>query len=76
MLAENGYAAATVQYRLAPKYLFPAQVEDVKCAVRFLRANAKKYNSADRPTMVFNTQSAVVNDPIRDQRLAIFKVMS
>jgi para-nitrobenzyl esterase len=34
------------------------------------------YNSADRPTMVFNTQSAVVNDPIRDQRLAIFKVMS
>ena len=35
-----------------------------------------KYNSADRPTMVFNTQSAVVNDPIRDQRLAIFKVMS
>jgi len=31
---------------------------------------------ADRPTMVFNTQSAVVNDPIRDQRLAIFKVMS
>jgi acetyl esterase/lipase len=44
MLAENGYAAATVQYRLAPKYQFPAQVEDVKCAVRFLRANAKKYN--------------------------------
>ena len=35
-----------------------------------------KYNSAARPTMVFNTQSAVVNDPIRDQRLAIFKVMS
>jgi para-nitrobenzyl esterase len=35
-----------------------------------------KYNSTDRPTMVFNTESAVVNDPIRDQRLAIFKVMS
>ena len=34
------------------------------------------YNSADRPTMVFNTKSAVVNDPIREQRLAIFKVMS
>ena len=34
------------------------------------------YNSTERPTMVFNTQSAVVNDPIRDQRLAIFKVMS
>ena len=35
-----------------------------------------KYNSTARPTMVFNTQSAVVNDPIRDQRLAIFKVMA
>jgi acetyl esterase/lipase len=44
MLAENGYVAATVQYRLAPKHQFPAQVEDVKCAVRFLRASAKKYN--------------------------------
>ena len=35
-----------------------------------------KYNSTDRPTMVFDTRSALVNDPIRDQRLAIFKVMS
>jgi acetyl esterase/lipase len=26
------------------KYLFPAQIYDVKCAVRWLRANAKKYN--------------------------------
>ena len=26
-----------------PKYQFPAQVHDVKCAVRWLRANAKKY---------------------------------
>ena len=34
------------------------------------------YNSTDRPTMVFNTRSAMVNDPIREQRLAIFKVMS
>ncbi len=43
LLADHGYVAATVQYRLSPKYQFPAQVEDVKCAVRFLRANAKKY---------------------------------
>jgi para-nitrobenzyl esterase len=35
-----------------------------------------RYNSAERPTMVFNTESMVVRDPIRDQRLAIFKVMS
>jgi len=43
LLAEHGYAAATVTYRLAPKFPFPAAVEDVKAAVRWLRANAEKY---------------------------------
>lgn len=38
--AEHGYVAATISYRLAPKHRFPAQIEDVKCAVRYLRANA------------------------------------
>jgi acetyl esterase/lipase len=42
-LAQKGYAAATVSYRLAPKYPFPAAVHDTKAAVRFLRANAAKY---------------------------------
>lgn len=43
-LATEGYAAVTVQYRLAPKYPFPACVHDVKEAVRWLRANAQKYH--------------------------------
>jgi acetyl esterase/lipase len=43
-LAEHGYVAATVTYRLAPKYQFPAAVYDCKAAVRFLRANAEKYH--------------------------------
>jgi acetyl esterase/lipase/sugar lactone lactonase YvrE len=43
-LAERGYVAATANYRLAPRNQFPAAVEDVKAAVRFLRANAAKYN--------------------------------
>ncbi len=42
-LAERGYVAVTVTYRLAPKYQFPAAVYDVKAAVRWLRANAEKY---------------------------------
>jgi acetyl esterase/lipase len=42
-LAERGYVAVTVTYRLAPKHQFPAAVHDVKAAVRWLRANAKKY---------------------------------
>src|SRR3954447_16296168 len=38
-LAQKGYVAATVSYRLAPKYQFPAAVHDTKAAIRFLRAN-------------------------------------
>ncbi len=35
-VAARGYVAATISYRLAPKHRFPAQVEDSKCAVRYL----------------------------------------
>ena len=33
------------------------------------------FNATDRTTMVFNTQSAVVNDPIRQERLAMFNAL-
>ncbi len=42
-LAQRGFVATTTSYRLAPKYQFPAAVHDVKAAVRWLRANAAKY---------------------------------
>jgi acetyl esterase/lipase len=42
-LAQEGYVAITVGYRLAPKYPFPAAVHDTKAAVRWLRAHAKEY---------------------------------
>ena len=42
-LAQQGYVAMTVTYRLAPKYPFPAAVHDTKAAVRWARANAAKY---------------------------------
>ena len=41
-LAQRGYVAATVDYRLAPAAPFPAAVHDVKAAVRYLRANAAR----------------------------------
>jgi acetyl esterase/lipase len=44
LLAKEGYVAVTIQYRLAPKHPWPAQIEDVKCAVRFLRSKAKDWN--------------------------------
>ena len=43
-LARRGYLIASIDYRLAPKYKFPANIEDVKCAVRSLRAHAKQWN--------------------------------
>jgi acetyl esterase/lipase len=43
-LAEQGYVAVTITYRLAPKYPFPAAIYDSKAAVRWLRGNAKKYH--------------------------------
>ena len=42
-LAQKGFVAMTVSYRLAPKYPFPAAVHDTKAAVRWARANAAKY---------------------------------
>jgi acetyl esterase/lipase len=43
-LVSRGYLVASVNYRLAPQYVFPAQIEDVKCAVRYLRAGASSLN--------------------------------
>jgi para-nitrobenzyl esterase len=33
------------------------------------------YNATDRPTMVFNNESKLVNDPIREQRLVMFRAL-
>lgn len=43
-LAERGYAVASVNYRLSGEAIFPAQIHDVKAAVRWLRANAADYS--------------------------------
>lgn len=41
--AERGYLCATVEYRLSGEAKFPAQLEDAKEAVRFLRAKAREW---------------------------------
>ncbi|HEX4607505.1 MAG TPA: alpha/beta hydrolase, partial [Urbifossiella sp.] len=41
--AKRGYVAVSPQYRFAPKHTFPAQVHDVKAAVRWLRAHKDEY---------------------------------
>lgn len=43
-LLDAGFTVASLDYRLAPQYTFPAMIEDVKCAIRSLRAHAGDYN--------------------------------
>ena len=43
-LAAKGYAVASINYRLSQHAVFPAQIEDCKAAIRWLRANAAKYH--------------------------------
>lgn len=42
-LAEEGYAAVPVEYRLSPEARYPAAVHDLKAAVRWIRANGTNY---------------------------------
>jgi acetyl esterase/lipase len=43
-LLEAGYAVASINYRLSGEAIYPAQIQDAKAAVRYLRANAEQYN--------------------------------
>jgi acetyl esterase/lipase len=44
MMTAQGYLVVSINYRLYPAAQFPAMIQDVKCAVRSLRANAVQYN--------------------------------
>lgn len=42
-MARAGYVVASINYRVVPMVTFPGVLEDAKTAVRYLRANAKKF---------------------------------
>lgn len=42
--AKAGYTVVTAEYRLTHEAKFPAQIEDVKAALRYLRAHAAQFN--------------------------------
>lgn len=44
MMTTQGYVVASVEYRFSQKAKFPAQIQDCQAAIRWLRANAEKYN--------------------------------
>jgi acetyl esterase/lipase len=56
-VAARGYVAVSASYRLAPKHQFPAQIQDARAAVRFLRAKAKDYGIDRRCCSASRTRS-------------------
>jgi acetyl esterase/lipase len=44
---KNGVAVASLEYRFSQHAIFPAQIEDCKAAIRWLRAHAKEYGYRD-----------------------------
>lgn len=51
-LASEGYVAVSVNYRLAPASVYPAQIEDVQRAVRWLRADDQVEEYSIDPTLI------------------------
>lgn len=43
-LVEDGYAVASVDYRLSTEAKFPAQIHDLKAAIRFLRGHSGQWS--------------------------------
>jgi acetyl esterase/lipase len=55
--AQDGIAIAAIDYRLTPAVTFPKNAEDVKTAVRWLRANAASYNLDPRRVGLWGTSA-------------------
>lgn len=55
--ASRGYAVASIEYRLAPQHIWPAQVEDTKAAIRWLRANAARFRLDPERIGIFGTSA-------------------
>jgi acetyl esterase/lipase len=43
-LAEHGYAVASINYRLTQEAMWPAQMDDCRESIRWLKKQAKQYN--------------------------------
>ncbi len=57
-LATRGYVSACIEYRLSGEATFPAQIQDVKCAIRWMRAKGSKNFKADTARIAVSGGSA------------------
>ncbi|MEW6506720.1 MAG: alpha/beta hydrolase fold domain-containing protein [Bacteroidota bacterium] len=56
-LLNHGFAVVSINYRLTDEAIFPAQIHDCKGAVRWLRANAQKYDLNPNKIGVFGSSA-------------------
>ena len=56
-LMAHGYAIVSIEYRLSEEAPFPAQIEDCKAAVRWLRANAARFRIDGERIAVFGASA-------------------
>ncbi|MFN6528381.1 alpha/beta hydrolase [Nostoc sp. ChiSLP03a] len=56
-IANHGYTVFAIDYRHAPKYQFPSQLDDVRTALNFIRKHAAEYE-ADSERMILLGRSA------------------
>ena len=73
-LAERGFAVASVEYRTSNEGVYPMQLQDVKAAIRYLRAHAERFRiDTDRVGVMgesaggyLTCMAALDNDPAND----------
>jgi acetyl esterase/lipase len=51
-IVEEGYAVASVDYRLSTDARFPAQIHDIKAAIRFLRGHGDEWRLPSKKTVI------------------------
>ena len=56
-LLSVGYAIASIDFRVSTEAHFPAQVHDIKAAIRFLRGNANKYGYRQDKIIIWGSSS-------------------
>lgn len=71
---ENGYAVASLDFRLSSEARFPAQVHDIKAAIRFLRGESSRFGFRTNRIAIAGSSSgahlaALVGVTNRDQTL-------
>jgi acetyl esterase/lipase len=82
-LAQKGYAFASINYRLTHEAIWPAQIDDCRDAVRFLRKNANKFkidpakiavwggSAGGHLAAVYGTQEAPLDEPVSSKVQAV-----